>query len=72
MKIPTWEEVREKKEHIENGNSPVSIGERTFFYTFTELDPLEKFIYDNEPAGDVGIEWREDLRKMIKHCKKGE
>ena len=70
MRIPTWEEVREKKEHLENGNPPVEINGSTVFYTFTELDPLEKFIYNNEPAVDDG-EWRKDLRAMIEYCTKG-
>ena len=68
MIIPTWEEVRTKKEHLENGNPPVERGGATIFYTFTELDPLEKFVYDNEPAGDEGKDWRKSLREMIEYC----
>jgi hypothetical protein len=29
------------------------------------LNVLEKFIYNNEPAGDDDDEWREDLMRLI-------
>ena len=69
MIIPTFNYIKEKVKHLENGNQPVEIGGAIVFYTFTELDPLEKFIYNNEPAGKLDKEWREDLQLMINFVK---
>ena len=31
----------------------------------TDLNPLEKFVHSNEPAGDYDSEWRSDLQNML-------
>lgn len=55
--IPSFKEVVGRKEQLESSN-------RTIFQFGHELTPLEKFVYDNEPAYNSD-EWRKDLKMAI-------
>ena len=58
--LPSWCECSIQHDALERNDR--SIFERT-----TELSPLEKFIYDNEPVKNSG-QWRKDLRDAIEYA----
>ena len=54
--LPTWIEIEERKEQLEGSNRTIAQS----VMSGHELNPVEQFIYDNEPLKG-STEWRKSL-----------
>ena len=59
--LPTWAEVVEMVEHCDRTDLNIRQHKRT------KLNPVEQFIYDNEPSVK-GDEWRESFKAALENA----
>lgn len=63
MDVPTFEEIDERLEQLHSSDR--TIAEAVLYGS--ELNPLERFIYENEPAGKSDTKFRKELREMLNY-----
>lgn len=61
--IPTWEETAERVEQLENTDRTIA----QCAISGDKLNPIEQFIYDNEPAKEAP-KWRKGLSLALENA----